>query len=694
MAETTFTVQCYLKGSVQTSIDSSGVITKTFTWMVLNQNETNTLLEWLAFQDYVEHEWAGHSGDNWKKPIQIAGEKECTSYATDDSSFLVDNISVETPSGRTHVEVTYTCVGNGDIIKRFTEGGLSINSSDERSKSFSFRYNVPQKDVTFDGNTWKAPDLEAVETTIDGLFKINDKVEWADSTGHTYVVDNVSVSQESPTVYNVNVSLKDMAKMRIGLVSVNEDSFGQKTLSTTWRLSKEVYDDTTLPSSGDELGTWLGDGYEGTNYDKFIVTGVEHSPDGILGYLVTINAKDTTLTQLHTQRDYKWNGTGLEKSASVVYQLHSKEDAEQFLDNLGRETLDVDGESFTIRDANITQNGKEDYELSLSLSDDLTPLIVNIGSNSPDDLEKDIQVSMTYGTFRLTPHQCGLFRSLSNLAYYPVNQPPNTKFNTRVLVSDLQEMDNRWTDAYIRSILTGINPHIGFSTIVECLDGNNNKIDKGFWATYPIGSGSSVDDPKYINGFKLLQYVYPQPTNTETAYGEIPKYSEFFTPWVAKNDLLILPGGSKYRGQYINTDLSNYPKYDNGLDMALPQRWLNRKIPYMDCTVTMNYRGKLQTNVKKDWDDYFIKAVKQICKEAELQGKESDSNFNKYFMMPYEQAARNHNQYPLTSFKRTGISFQRIIDTKGHEWTQITMNIQALCGDYWNYNYKDKVDFE
>lgn len=693
MAETTFTVQCYLKGSVQTSIDSSGVITKTFTWMVLNQNETNTLLEWLAFQDYVEHEWAGQIGDNWKKPIQVAGEKECTSYATDDSSFLVDNISSETPSGRTHVEVTYTCVGNGDIIKRFTEGGLSINSSDERSKSFSFKYNVPQKDVTFDGNTWKAPDLAAVESTIDGLFKINDKVEWADSTGHTYVVDNVSVSQESPTVYNVNVSLKDMAKMRIGLVSVNEDSFGQKTLSTTWRLSKEVYDDTTLPSSGDELGAWLGGGYDGTNYDKFIVTSVEHSPDGILGYLVTINAKDTTMTQLHTQRDYKWNGSGLEKSASVVYQLHSKEDAEQFLDNLGRETLDVDGESFTIRDANITQNGKEDYELSLSLSDDLTPLIVNIGSNSPDDLEKDIQVSMTYGTFRLTPHQCGLFRSLSNLDYYAINNPPNTKFKTKILVSDLQEMDGRWTNAYLTNLVRSADPHIGFSKILNCYNQDDRPLKRELWGSteYPIGYSSTG---KYINAFQLSQYVYPQPTNTETAYGETPKYSEFFTPWVAKNDLLILPGGSKYRGQYINTDLSNYPKYDNGLDMALPQRWLNRKIPYMDCTVTMNYRGKLQTNVKKDWDDYFIKAVKQICKEAELQGKESDSNFNKYFMMPYEKAAKNHSQYPLTSFKRTGMSVQRIIDTKGHEWTQITMNIQALCGDYWNYNYKDKVDFE
>jgi len=693
MADTTYTTKCYLKGSVQTSIDNSGNITKNFTWMVLNANETNTLLEWLAFQDYVETEWAGKSGDNWKKPVQQAGSKECTAFDSTDDSFIVADLTIETPPGRTHVEVTYTCTGNPNKIKHFTDGGLSINSSDERTKSFSFKYVIPEKQVTLGDDTWTAPDLETVETTIDGLFKINDNVTWADSEGHTYVVDNVSVSQESPSVYNVTVSLKDMAKMRVGLISVNEDSYGQKTISITWRLSKEEYDETDLPNSGDAVGTWVGEGYDGVGYDNYVVTGVEHSPDGNLGYLVTISAKDTTFTRLHTQRDYKWNGTGLEKSANVVYQLHSKEDAEQFLNNLGRETLDVDGESFTVRDANITQSGKDDYELSLSLSDDLTPLIVNIGSNTPDDLDKDIQVSMTYGTFRLTPHQCGLFRSLSNLAYYPINNPPNTKFNTRILVSDLQEMDSRWTNAMLTNIITSPNPRIGFSDIVACYDGSDNKVKKELWSTYPVGEASGVGS-KFINSFKLSQYVYPQPTFTESSYGETPKYSEFFVPWVAKNDLLIIPGGSTYNGRTLNTDLSNYPKYDNGLDMALPQRWLNRKIPYMDCTVTMNYRGNLQSNIKKNWDDYFLKAIKQICKEAELIGKDSSSNFNKYFMMPYEKAARNHSQYPLTSFKRTGMSVQRIIDTKGHEWTQITMNIQALCGDYWNYNYKDKVDFE
>jgi len=122
MADTTYTTKCYLKGSVQTSIDNSGNITKNFTWMVLNANETNTLLEWLAFQDYVETEWAGKSGDNWKKPVQQAGSKECTAFDSTDDSFIVADLTIETPPGRTHVEVTYTCTGNPNKIKHFTDG--------------------------------------------------------------------------------------------------------------------------------------------------------------------------------------------------------------------------------------------------------------------------------------------------------------------------------------------------------------------------------------------------------------------------------------------------------------------------------------------------------------------------------------------------------------------------------------------
>lgn len=709
MAETTYTTQCYLKGSVSTSIDNSGVITKTLTWIVLNTGMANSLLDWLAFQDYVENTWAGKVGDNWKKPIQPTNTKEVTQFATDDSSFIVTDISVETPSGRTHCEVTYTCTGNAQQITQFTDGGYSVNSSNEKTKSFSFTYVIPHTNVELGSSTWLAPDLASVEDIIKELFDINDSVSWIDSPSgdttktSTYVVEDVSVNQESINSYKVNVSLKDMSKMRIGLVSVNEDSFGQKTLSVNWRMSKDVYDATVLPSSGDTLkstkGDWLGDGYDNTNYGDYVITGVEHSPDGILGYIVTINAKDTTKTMLRTNSEYKWNGSGIEKSATVTYQLKDVEDIDDYVDSLGKEQVDLGYDSFTLRDASVSQNGKNDYELTLSLSDDTTPLIVNIGSNSPDDLAKDIQVSMNYGTFYLTPFQCGLFRSVSNLAYYPINNPPQVIVYSKQVISELQDINKYWTDAQILNIIKNKPHRLGFSWISGLYDINNDPVRaKTDFSNIVLG-----DKPGQVYSLRLGSYAYPQPTQTkENAPQDGMNYNAFFTPWVAKDSLLVIPGDSKVDGQYLKLDLSNYPTIpDTKLDKAMPEQWLTRKIPFMDCTVTMNYRGNLQTVLNQDWGQLFIKAVHQICSKAKLMPEEPSNvlspnrtytDYNQYFLMPYEKAAKEKSKYPLTSFKRTSMSVTKIIDTTGKEWTQVTMGIQALLGDFWNPSYKEQVD--
>jgi hypothetical protein len=139
--------------------------------------------------------------------------------------------------------------------------------------------------------------------------------------------------------------------------------------------------------------------------------------------------------------------------------------------------------------------------------------------------------------------------------------------------------------------------------------------------------------------------------------------------------------------------------------MALPVHWLNRKIPYMDCSVTINYRGNLQTVLSQDWGNLFINAVHQVCNKASLAQQNPDkisttmsptrtySDFNKYFLMPYETVANKKAKYPLTSFKRTSMSVAKVIDSTGKEWTQVTMGIQALLGDFWNPNYKESVDF-
>ena len=724
------TLKFYLKGGVSTSIDENGIMTKSMTWMVLDADhngtapEDNPLLYWMALESSVE-KWAGKTGDYYRAPIQ-SGREVVGTWVDDgtditetpnmkSSAFIVTSVNIELAEGRTHYEVSYTCRENPEVLRRVSDASISITSTKEKTKSISYDYFIPD----YNGNpniSDGSDDNRGAEYIIEHTFPIGGVIDWC---GTTYLIDNVDASEQSKCMYHVSISLKDMSKMRIGLVTINEDSFGQKTLNVTWRLSKAVYDTTTLPSSGDKLKEsaerdWLGDGYENTHgqrdityYGDYIITSVEHSPDGCLGYLVTINAKDTRTTMLHSNADYKWNGSGIEKSASVTYQVNDVDNINEVVDKLGKQSLDIGYDDFTLRDASVNQNGKNDYQITYNMSDDTTPLrITSIGNNSEKELEKDIQISMNYGTFYLTPQQCGLKRSVSNLAYYPINKPPKQTWRQKILISDLQELDSGWTDAYLHSVLSQPSPRIGFSKVVGVFNPNQKWINYKYWGTAPF-SPPSADSDDFIYGLLLEDYIYPQPIiQTKEAYGSGPKYyNAFFTPWVAQDELLIIPGRSKVKssGAYLKIDLSNWPQYaDSKLDMELPEHWLNRKIPFMDCTVTMNYKGNLQTVLSKNWGTYFIKAVEQVCNKVNMGKISASTSYSdsrpytdndQYYIMPYRLCAQNPEKYKLTAFKRTSMSVARIIDTKGHDWTQITMGIQALLGDFWNPQYKDKVDF-
>ena len=95
---------------------------------------------------------------------------------------------------------------------------------------------------------------------------------------------------------------------------------------------------------------------------------------------------------------------------------------------------------------------------------------------------------------------------------------------------------------------------------------------------------------------------------------------------------------------------------------ALDETFINGELPMMDCSVTLNYKGSVQTVIAKDWTAMFHKAVAQI----------------------------RNSKFP--SYKRTSMNVSRLVDTNGNEWTQVTIGIAALMVGYWNPSYKENTD--
>ena len=607
----------YLKGGIATSINSEGLMSKETTWMLVPDYQSGNFNNWLSFENEVR-EFAGNIGDAYKKP-KYNGKAEIDEYELD-NTFLVESVSYNLVAGKTHYEVTFSNTQNLNVMQVTGNVSVDIDSSNVRTKNISYKLTIPLVDG--------AANFSGID---DYLLSSGDSVLWA---GELYEVASSSYKAQSKTAYTIDISAKDMSYMMIGLPSIQEDAFGQRTATVTWRYSLAKFNSTILPKAGDSASDFLGDLEDKNNYS---ISSINIQPEGVLGYNVTYSCKYIGTRLIKITKGRNWNNeNGTKNNISITYQSDA-DNTDDFLERVGKEATTEGFPMHTIIGADVNQNGIGDYEVTLNISND-TNRINNTQSNKPENLKKQYSISSTQSKFYLTARHCGMFRSASDLAWYPINHPPQATMQEDITPQQLKSLSSYWTDT---TILTAVQSgYIGFSVIDKIYNADNNAVPKSSWSSLTIND---------IVKIRTVRFIYAQPNQTTQS---VP-FGNLFVPWVAKTEVPVI----LYDG-----DISDYPTYsDNGLDMAYAEKYIGYGINCMDSNVTMNYQGAIATIMAKDWGIYFREAVKKID--------------NKIF----------------TSHKMMNVSFSRIMDSNNREWTQVNVQIKSLLEGYWNDFYDEGI---
>lgn len=556
-----------LKGSPSYSIDATGEMTITTTWMVMPDSTVDNIIGWLAFETEVEA-WAGKVGDPYKKP-KTENSREATSY-DESEAFKVSDISFECVEGRTHYEVTFTNIQNAETMRMVGNVSAEINENNEKSKSVAYVLDLPSDDPL----------------AVDGAFILSGTtVAWA---GDEYLVESSSYQAESKTRYNLSITAKDMSMMQIGLTTYSKDAFGQKTASAVWRFSATAYADWTAPDEGSDATQYLGANAE----DGYLITDVSAEPDGVLGYNVTINAKHVSKRLVKASRRDMKSDSGF--TYNVEHTIEYQSDAESiddFTGLVGKAASEVYEDAVgRVTEVAIDEAGRNDYNVSITTSNAST----NSGGNSEESLRDQIDVSMSQGEFVLTPKMCGYFKGLSG-EYYPINFPPKTTYSYTQSPQAIYDMSKESGGTTITedNLLAAVKgtKRLGYDWVTGVRA--ENKDGSLTWLSRT--EVANLKDLKKVTELKITGYVYAQPTmqkGTETLR------LLTFEPWVAKDSCPIKTKSAM--------------KQEDGRDLALHKDFINLKITTFEFSVSMNYKGKAAKILKRDLNDYYKNAYDYI----------------------------------------------------------------------------------
>ncbi len=625
-----------LKGSPQWSIDTNGVITITTTWMCLiDEGAENVLTGWLNFQNEVE-KFAGKPGDAYKKPVQSSGTDasiEITEYE-DSELFKVQDVQYQAVEGRTHYEVTFTNLQNFDKLTLVGGINASINENNERTKTAEYRASIstPQ---TIDG-----------EPVMDELMlESGTEVTWA---GASYLIESTEYTAESPTQYIISITAKDMSRMMIGLPQESIDSFGNKTITVVWRLSRAEYEDSELPVQGSDASDWIGE-----RDGDFYINSVDVQSHGVLGYNINITASShRTGTRISSTRTDTKDSTSGKFYTEWESQFQADEATATSLGGTSLKYLEAgdfipEGMSFpngTVRDVSYDEYVTGKYNVRVRMS--------NAPEAEDEDFEDSWDASVTQESFKLDLLQMGWAKSPSGEPYQ-INFPPSTRFTYVMSPNSIIEMQTATggsSPAVSQSqLLTAIKNRssIGFDKIVGVQAFTSNNL---VWLS-PAETAklTSLND---VQSIMLEGFVHAQPTMTTKG---TTLRNLLFTPWKAEESCPITVD------EWTQTD---------GRDHGIEKKYLTYSFQYHNAQVTMRYRVKLKKALKEDSRKYYADAIKKIkC-----------GNY--------------------TSYKGAGISYKSITqlndDGELEDYTEVTCTIYALLSSnaekvMWNPKYDNSV---
>lgn len=548
-----------LKGGPIYTIDADNKLHISTTWMVMpGKSKSNSITGWLNFQNDVE-DWAGKVGDYYKAPKQSIGSREVTSYDTDDK-FVVTQINYSVASGRTHYEVTFDHEQNFEKMTQIGNVSVEVNNNNEIVKRIRYRITAEN-------------DVHAIDSFI---IDSGTKIDWA---GESFLVESSSYTSESATSYTLTISAIDMAYRMIGKPTFSTDGFGNKTASATWRMSSSKYASWDSPRIGSDASSYIG------GEDGYIVTAINSTPLGVLGYNVVIQARYVKFRHVQTSVKQDANAT----AHTVVYQS-DKSNISKF-DGIINQIFTPTGEP--VRSVDIQEQSVGDYRVTVNTSTNVI------------DLTKRRQITMSSGKFVLDETMCGYFKGESG-QYYPINEPPEDKFTISMTLSELRKS---MTDEQIATAIR--NGKVGDSDIkkIYIKDGESAPISEP--TDEKRGTFTATDVAKTLIRVYVSNYVHMQPMK-KTDNGE-SVINPLFSPWKREDNLPL------YTSKDINNEQDKYT--DSKFDKPMPKEYIGKSIPTTEINVTLAYKMPIVNAMRASRGMFYTNAVKAVDSDVYVSYK-------------------------------------------------------------------------
>ena len=256
--------------NVDFSIDANGEITRSSSWHVMPDADTEINSGWTSLRGQAE-QWAGEIGDPWRLPTANS-----MNY-TEDTDYIVREISFKSQS-RYVYEITFT--GSKKHLTAKINGGISesIDNNAEKVKSA----------------TW----LVHADSLDGWLPQIGDVLDWA---GIDYLCENIQLQEHTGDEWEVKITARDTSIMMVGQPTYSLNSNHEKTCHAKWRVSLDAYDDFIAANSiNSDASDWAGEAY--------YISDIQSNPYGKIAYYVSLEAKYIESRLLSVKRSENFDG--------------------------------------------------------------------------------------------------------------------------------------------------------------------------------------------------------------------------------------------------------------------------------------------------------------------------------------------------------------------------------------------------
>jgi hypothetical protein len=440
--------------NINFSIGSDGGITRTGTWRVKPEEEVNIQENRSGFRQEVE-DWAGKVGDPFRLPTaDLQGYIEDIDYIVAEISFSSVEFSI--------YDVTFT--GCKKHLTAAMTGGIleTVNEFGEREKSAGWRIHADSMEDWLpkigDALSWAGADCQCVNISSRQLacrewevkltardtsvlmignpsFKHNNNLEsfssakWrvskdaieaflvahavntaAEWAGDNYVVTAISSEANGASGYYVTLEARDMSVLMIGNPSFKHNNSLESFSSAKWRVGKNAIEDflATHEINNDASG-WAGEGY--------YVTEISSQPDGMQGYLVTIEARHVGIRKIDVKRRETFAGYdifgNLKREIVWTGRWRVHRDNKQDFENItGFSAADWAEEGYIVTSVDPSRISDMEYEYTVEAkSPENSNLALMHYKNDRTNLASRIDVMVDSGTFILSAEQCGWIKN-------------------------------------------------------------------------------------------------------------------------------------------------------------------------------------------------------------------------------------------------------------------------------------------